>query len=97
MGRRRRPFAHVTEEFVLARLAGADEESAARALRRHEVWRQAVDDGSSRQSKRALRRAWERARDEALIALSVAEAPTEDDRPKHSQAGRLARAAGGRG
>src|SRR5687767_2180213 len=97
MGRRRRPLAGLTDEMVLARLAGNDDEFAARALHRHHAWRQAVEAGSSSQSKRTLRRAWERARDEALIALSVAEAPTVGNRPKESQARRFTRAAGGLG
>jgi hypothetical protein len=71
--RRRRPTAGLTEELLLARLASADDELAARALRRHRSWRQAVDDGVGARGQRALRRAWERARDDALIALGARE------------------------
>jgi hypothetical protein len=59
--------------MVLARLAASDDDLAARALRRHRAWREAVELGTSAKAQRSLRRAWERARDEALIALSVGE------------------------
>jgi hypothetical protein len=64
--------------MVLARLAGADDELARRALRRHRAWRDAVQHGVSPRGQRALRRAWERSRDEALIALSITPSPPGD-------------------
>ena len=64
-------MAGLPDEMVLALLADADQEFAVRALRRHEAWRQAVQHGSSSRCKRSLRRAWERARDEALIAVTL--------------------------
>jgi hypothetical protein len=63
----------LTEDMILARLAATDHELAARALCRHRAWREAVERGASGKAQRTLRRAWERARDDALIALSVAE------------------------
>jgi hypothetical protein len=65
--------------MVLTRLAGADHELASRALRRHRAWRDAVERGVSPRGQRALRRAWERSRDEALIALSVARTSPSGD------------------
>ncbi len=59
--------------MVLARFAVSDDDLAARALRRHRAWREAVERGASAKAQRSLRRAWERARDEALIALSARE------------------------
>ena len=59
--------------MVLARLAAIDHGLAARALRRHRAWREAVERGASAKAQRSLRRAWERARDDALIALGAAE------------------------
>ena len=70
---RQRPTAGLTEEMVLARLAAIDHDLAARALRRHRAWREAVERGASAKAQRSLRRAWERARDDALIALGAAE------------------------
>lgn len=70
---RQRPTAGLTEDMVLARLAASDDDSAARALRRHRAWRKEVELGISAKAQRSLRRAWERARDEALIAVSAAE------------------------
>jgi hypothetical protein len=58
--------------MILARLAASDHELAARALRRHRAWREAVEQGNTAKGQRSLRRAWERARDDALIAISVA-------------------------
>jgi hypothetical protein len=58
--------------MVLARLAASDHGLAARALRRHRAWREAAERGASARTQRTLRRAWQRARDDALIALSVA-------------------------
>jgi hypothetical protein len=55
--------------MVMARLAAADHELAVRALRRHRAWRDAVERGASAKEQRALRRSWQRARDEALVAL----------------------------
>jgi hypothetical protein len=63
----------LTEDMVLARLAASDDDLAARALRRHRAWRDAVERGTSAKAQRSLRRAWERARDEALIAVSADE------------------------
>jgi hypothetical protein len=62
--------------MVLGRLAVSDDDLAARALRRHRAWREAVERGASAKAQRSLRRAWERARDEALIALSAGESPS---------------------
>jgi hypothetical protein len=59
--------------MILARLADSDHELAVRALRRHRAWREAVEQGASARGQRTLRRAWERARDEALVALGAAE------------------------
>jgi hypothetical protein len=70
---RQRPTAGLTEDIILARLAASDDDLAARALRRHRAWREAVEFGTSAKAQRSLRRAWERARDEALIALSAGE------------------------
>jgi hypothetical protein len=70
---RQRPTAGLTEDKILARLAAADHELAARALRRRQAWHEAVEQGASPKAQRALRRAWERARDDALVALSLAE------------------------
>jgi hypothetical protein len=62
--------------MVLARLAASDDDLAARALRRHRACREAVERGASAKAQRSLRRAWERARDEALIARSAGEIPS---------------------
>jgi hypothetical protein len=70
---RQRPTVGLTEDMVLARLAASDDDLAARALRRHRAWRDAVERGTSAKAQRSLRRAWERARDEALIAVSADE------------------------
>ena len=78
---RRRPTTGLTEEMVLAKLAASDHELAARALRRYRAWREAVDRGAGARAQRSLRRAWERGRDEALIAIA-AQAPP--DASKHS-------------
>jgi hypothetical protein len=67
---RPRPSAGLTDQTVLAKLADADHEIAARALRRHRAWRDAVAADASRQAQRSLRRAWERGRDEALALLT---------------------------
>jgi hypothetical protein len=72
---RHRPTAGLTEEAILARLAASDHQLAARARERHRAWREAVERGASAKTQRMLRRAWERARDEALIALAAAECP----------------------
>jgi hypothetical protein len=72
---RRRPTSGLTEEMVLARLAASDQELAARALRRHRAWRDAVERGAGARAQRSLRRAWERARDEALIAIATETPP----------------------
>ena len=61
--------------MILARLAASDHELAVRALRRHRAWREAVEQGASARGQRTLRRAWERARDEALAARGAAEMP----------------------
>lgn len=55
--------------MVIARLAAADHELAVRALRRRRAWRDAVERGAGAKEQRALRRAWQRARDEGLVAL----------------------------
>jgi hypothetical protein len=73
---RQRPTTGLTEGMVLGRLAVSDDDLAARALRRHRAWREAVERGASAKAQRSLRRAWERARDEALIALSAGESPS---------------------
>jgi hypothetical protein len=70
---RQRPTTGLTEDQILARLAAADHELAARALRRQRAWREAVEQGASAKTQRTRRRAWERARDDALVALSLAE------------------------
>jgi hypothetical protein len=75
---RRRPTTGLTEDMVLARLAASGHDLAARALRRHRAWRESVERGTSAKAQRCLRRAWERARDEALIALSAGEPPHLD-------------------
>jgi hypothetical protein len=85
--RRRRLTAGLTEEMVLAWLADADHELAVRALRRHRAWRTAVDRGAGPRAQRVLRRAWERARDEALVALSAAEIERRATLPRGGQAG----------
>jgi hypothetical protein len=54
---------------VLERLAAAPGPLAERALRRHALWRQVEASGAN--GARHLRRAWERARDEALGALDA--------------------------
>jgi hypothetical protein len=72
---RRRPTSGLTERMVLARLAASEHELAARALRRHRAWQQAVEEGAGARAQRSLRRAWERARDDALIALATEEPP----------------------
>lgn len=77
MARRRRPTAGLSEEMVLARLIHADHVLAARALRRHDDWRRAVERDATSSTKRTLRRAWERARDQALVALDVTVADRE--------------------
>jgi hypothetical protein len=64
--------------MVLARLADTDHELALCALRRHRAWRDAVARGVSPRGQRALRRAWERSRDQALIALSITPSPPAD-------------------
>jgi hypothetical protein len=70
---RQRPTTGLTEDMVLARLAASDHDLAVRALRRHRAWRESVERGTSAKAQRSLRRAWERARDEALIALNAGE------------------------
>lgn len=77
MSPRDRPSAGLSEEMVLARLTRGDHELAARALRRHDAWQQAIERGATSETKRTLRRAWERARDEALAALSMTEPDQE--------------------
>jgi hypothetical protein len=79
----------MTEEIVLARLMDAERELASRALRRHRVWREAVERGASARAQRALRRSWERARDDALIELGVAQTSA---RPKPATARRTTQA-----
>lgn len=70
---RQRPTSGLTEDMILARLAASDHELAVRALRRYRAWREAVERGTSARGQRTSRRAWERARDEALLALVAAE------------------------
>jgi hypothetical protein len=77
---RRRPTTEMTEAGVLIRLAGADDELCARALRRHQAWRKAVDAGAGAKAQRSLRRASERGRDEALVALSTGVAAADAPR-----------------
>jgi hypothetical protein len=72
--------------MILARLAASDHELAARALCRHRAWRDAVERSASGKAQRTLRRAWERARDEALIALSIAEMSPPSDASPRSEA-----------
>jgi hypothetical protein len=67
----------MTEERVLTTLAAADDELSARALRRHQAWREAVDARAGAKAERSLRRAWERGRDEALRALDVVAAAAD--------------------
>jgi len=78
----------LTEEAILARLAATDHELAARALCRHRAWRGAVERGAGGKAQRSLRRAWERARDDALIALGVGElsAPSDASPPPSDHA-----------
>ena len=85
---RRRPTSGLTEDVILARLAAADDEFAMRALRRYGAWREAVERDTSPRGQRTLRRAWERARDEALLALTAAElgARTEPSTNSHTAA-----------
>jgi hypothetical protein len=82
---RRRPTSGLTEDMVLERLAASDHELAARALRRHRAWREAVERGAGARAQRALRRAWERARDEALIAIAT-ETPRSDASARSARA-----------
>jgi hypothetical protein len=79
---RGRPTSGLTEDMVLAMLAASDHELAARALRRHRAWRDAAERGASARAQRSLRRAWERGRDEALIAIAAETPPPGDS--KHS-------------
>jgi DNA-binding GntR family transcriptional regulator len=71
--------------MVLAKLAASNRDLAARALRRHRAWRDAVERGAGARAQRSLRRAWERARDDALIALA-AEAPPPDASARSNRA-----------
>jgi hypothetical protein len=83
---RQRPTAGLTEDTILARLAASDHELAARALRRHRAWREAVEQRAGAKSQRTLRRAWERARDDALIALAATEISAPSGAPTRSRA-----------
>ncbi len=74
---RRRPTSGLTEEMVLALLAATDHDLATRALRRHRAWKDAVERGAGPRAQRSLRRAWERARDEALIAIGAGTSPPD--------------------
>jgi len=71
--RRRSATAKLSEKEIVSRLALLDADVAARALRRHRAWREAVSRHAGVKEQRALRRAWERARDEAMMALGIAE------------------------
>jgi hypothetical protein len=71
--RRRAAIARLSEQQILSRLATSDADTAARALRRYRAWRAALDRHAGAKEQRALRRGWERARDEAMIALAVEE------------------------
>lgn len=81
MAPRQRPTAGMSEKMVLAQLIRTDHSLAARALRRHDALQQAVDRGATPATKRTLRRAWERARDEALVALDMTVADRERASP----------------
>jgi len=72
--------------MILARLAATDHDLAARALRRHRAWREAVERRAGAKAQRTLRRAWERARDDALIARSAAEMSPPNDASTRSNA-----------
>jgi hypothetical protein len=76
----------LTQDMVLARLAASDDDLAACALRRHRAWREAVERGAGAKARRSLRRAWERARDEALIALSAGEISSPSDSARSNSA-----------
>ena len=97
MARRQRPTAGLSEKMLLARLTRTNHALAARALRRHDTWQQAVERGATSATKRTLRRAWERARDEALVALNLTMADRERASPVRPTAAPVTDCPGGGG